>query len=192
MTFNKNITLMQGLQVKVSHPRLTDPAPTSHVLEDCYSAAFRSPDHAYLRPWRFIECRGEERNRFGELIEQAMSTDSELTETQRLKLRNSPLRAPLVIICYADFTLHDKVPEIEQLISVGCAVNNLSLALYGMGFGSVWRTGEPAYSSVLHRSLGLTQSQKIVGFLYVGTPSSEDKEAPTLIKDDFVRSFSDI
>jgi nitroreductase len=191
MTFNKNIKFLQGLQLKVSHPRLMDPAPSNDELAECYKAAFRSPDHAYLRPWRFIECRGEERRRFGELIGQAMAADADLIDAQRLKFQNAPLRAPLVIICYADVTSHAKVPEIEQLLSVGCAVNNFSLALYDLGFGSVWRTGEPAYSPSLHQLLGLTQNQKIVGFLYVGTSSGEDKEIPLLRNEDFVCTFSD-
>jgi nitroreductase len=96
----------------------------------------------------------------------------------------------LVLICYADIVEHAKVPEIEQLVSVGCAINNFSLALYGHGFGSVWRTGDPAYSVSVHKALGFRDKQKIVGFLYIGTPSSEDKTVPLLNKDDYVTTYT--
>jgi nitroreductase len=90
MTFNKNISLIQGVKDKVSHPRLTEPAPGNDILDSCYKAAFRSPDHGYLRPWRFIECRDSERDQLGQLLENAISEETELAEVQRQKLENTP------------------------------------------------------------------------------------------------------
>lgn len=190
MTFKKNLTFLEGLQRKVSHPRLEAPAPNSSEMEACYQAAFRSPDHAYLRPWRFIECREHAREQLGELLLKALQSEKVLTEAAAQKLKNSPLRAPLVLVCYADMAEHEKVPEIEQLLAVGCAVNNLSLALYAQGYGSVWRTGEPAHSKAVHSALKFKDHQKIVGYLYVGTPASNDKPLPVLETGEFVAEFS--
>lgn len=190
MTFKKNLTFLSGLQQKVSHPRLEAPAPNSAEMEACYKAAFRSPDHAYLRPWRFIECREQERDQLGQLLYKALITEKELTEAQSQKLQGSALRAPLVLICYAQITEHAKVPEVEQLLAAGCAVNNLSLALYAQGYGSVWRTGEPAHSKAVHQALKLNSDQQIIGYLYVGTPCSEDKQIPELETASFVTRYS--
>jgi nitroreductase len=192
MTIKESLSLVVGLQRRVSHPRLTDPAPPPHILAECYKAAFRSPDHAWLRPWRFIECREGERESLGNLIADAVKLEQEnLSDIAEKKYRNGPLRAPLVILCIAELQQHPKVPDIEQKIAAGCAVNNLSNAIYGHGYGAVWRSGDPVYSVAVHKALKLRANQVLLGFLYVGTPMSADKEIPTLDQADYVQSLTD-
>jgi len=192
MAIQKNNILLKGLQQRVSHPRLTEPAPTAEELQQAYAAAYRSPDHAWLRPWRFLECRGVEREALGELLASGMVVSQpDIADAQLEKLKQGPLRAPLVIVCYAKLTEHPKVPFIEQLLSVGCAVNNLSSALYALGYGSVWRTGDAAYSSDVHKQLKFGSDEVIVGYLYIGTSMAEDKAIPELNDADYVKSLSD-
>lgn len=192
MFIKENIELLKGLQTRVSVPRLTDPAPSDAQLAECYKAAFRSPDHGWMRPWRFIECRGEERTQLGETIARAMTEEHrDLDPAKFKKFSEGPLRAPLVIIAYAKTVDNPKVPEIEQVLATGCAVNNLATALYAAGYGSVWRTGDPAYSRSVHTALHLSDTDKIVGFLYVGTPVFEPKGAPILERREFVSSLTD-
>ena len=49
-----------------SNSQLIEPIPSAEEMELVYQAAFRAPDHAWLRPWRFIEIIGEGRNKLGE------------------------------------------------------------------------------------------------------------------------------
>lgn len=192
MLIKENLELLKGLQTRVSVPRLTEPAPTKAKLAECYQAAFRSPDHGWMRPWRFIECRDQERVKLGELVANAMLQETpDLDEAKVKKYTEGPLRAPLVIVAYAQTVANPKVPDIEQVLATGCAVNNLSTALYAAGYGSVWRTGDPAYSRAVHAALGLSSSDKILGFLYVGTPIYDPKDAPLLKQADFVTSLTD-
>ena len=57
------------LHERNSAPKLTDPAPGPEALEEIFQAALRAPDHAWLRPWRFLTIEGERRAAFGELLE---------------------------------------------------------------------------------------------------------------------------
>ncbi|WP_320823595.1 nitroreductase [Reinekea sp.] len=190
MTFKENTAFLSALQQRVSHPRLESPAPNSDQMASCYRAAFRAPDHAWLRPWRFVECQGEQRLAMGSLIAEAMQQEQpDLTAAQVDKLVNGPQRAPLLIICYAHLTDHPKVPASEQLLATGCALYGLSLALRALGFGSVWRTGASCYSRAVHNKLGLREQDQLVGFLYVGTASAADKSVPELTQNDFVSQF---
>jgi len=190
MTSKENTAFLSTLQQRVSHPRLELPGPSSDQMANCYQAAFRAPDHAWLRPWRFVECQGAQRLAMGHLIAEAMQVDQpDLTPAQVDKLVNGPQRAPLLIICYAHLTEHPKVPASEQLLATGCALYSLSLALGALGFGSVWRTGASCYSRAVHRKLGLTEQDQLVGFLYVGTASAPDKTVPELSQSDFVSQF---
>jgi nitroreductase len=191
MTFIENTAFLTALQQRVSHPRLTAPAPNSDQMASCYQAAFRAPDHGRLRPWRFVEARDEQRQALGHVLAEAMLlAQPELTEAQIDKLVNGPLRAPLVIVCYAHLTEHAKVPASEQLLATGCAVYGLSMALRALGFGSVWRTGDPCYTPTVHRALGLGAEDQLVAFLYVGTATTADKGVPELSQDDFVSQFN--
>lgn len=178
------------LQQRVSHPRLTDPGPSQAQMADLYRAALRAPDHAWLRPWRFIEVSGDDRIRLGkQMAHSARQDDPDLADKHYQKLLNSPLRAPLVLIAWAKISEHPKVPAIEQVLATGAAVTNLINAAHALGIGAVWRTGAPAYSPALKQALGVTATDHIVGFIYLGTPSGEDKPVPALDPADFISSL---
>jgi nitroreductase len=179
------------LQQRVSHPRLTEPGPSRDQLTKLYKAALRAPDHAWLRPWRFIEVAGDDRAQLGEhLANSAREDNPDINDKQIQKLLNSPLRAPLVLIIWAQIIDHPKVPDIEQILATGAATTNLLNAAHALGLGAVWRTGAPAYSPTLKRRLGMADRDQLVGFIYLGTPSGANKPIPELNPADFVRSLS--
>ena len=64
--------ILQFLQQRNSASRLIEPAPSATQLQGIFRAALRAPDHAWLRPWRFITVAGERREAFGELLEQRL------------------------------------------------------------------------------------------------------------------------
>ncbi len=170
-----------------SSPRLSQPAPSSKQLETIFNAALRAPDHAMLRPWRYLVIQGAGLEELGEIYAtSAIAADTQLSHEQQDKFRKMPHRAPMVIVAIAKLQEHAKVPEIEQVISTGVGVGYLLLALQAEGFGGMWRTGPLAYSDHVCRGLGLADNEKIVGFLYVGTPEGKAKPLPQHNVDDFV------
>lgn len=182
---------LKNLQQRVSHPRLDEPGPNREQVRGLYKAAFRAPDHAWLRPWRFIEARGEQRQLLGELMAESVKADTpDLDEKQYTKLLNAPLRAPLVLVAWTKVTEHPKVPPIEQILATGAAVTNLLNAAHALGLGGVWRTGPAAYSTAFKERLGLEESDAIVGFVYLGTPAGEDKPVPKLNPYDYVSELT--
>ena len=126
---------------------------------------------------------GQARHKLGQLFVDALQPSSP-EETE--KLRNSPLRAPMVIVGIATVKEHPKVPAIEQIESCAAALQNMSVAAHALGFGSIWRTGAPAYDARVKTALGLKETDAIVGYLYVGTPTTRDRPAPVLRMGDFV------
>ena len=84
---------------RVSVPRLQAPAPSTEQLDLMLRAAFRSPDHGQLRPWRFLTVEGDDRKALGELFVQGLlSTTPEADDEQIEKTRAMPLRAPLLLL----------------------------------------------------------------------------------------------
>ena len=50
---------IDALLTRNSVPRLTTPIPTKDQLEIAYRCALRAPDHAWMRPWKFIQISGK-------------------------------------------------------------------------------------------------------------------------------------
>lgn len=187
------MTMMNPLQLleeRVSIAQLQEPAPSAEVLEHAMRAALRAPDHGQLRPWRFLIVEGEGRQRLGELFAQAWLGDHPDAEQGELdRLRNMPLRAPMLILAIARLQEHPKVPKVEQRLAVGAAVMNMMLAFQAQEFGCIWRTGPMAYHPEVMRGLGLSADEEIISFLYVGTPAGKIRPAPKPEWTEFVRRW---
>ena len=175
-----------------SHPRLGGEVPAQDDLEFIYQAALRAPDHGNIRPWRFIEFTGAGRERLGELYHQGlMVRQPDADDVQQKKVRQMPLRAPLVIAVIAQVTTdHPKVPVIEQVLSAGAAAQNMMLAAHAKGLGAIWRTGDVAFDPVVNRGLGLAEQDQLVGYLYIGEVEGRNKPLPEHNSSDFVQRWN--
>lgn len=182
--------ILQFLQQRNSAPKLTEPAPSGQQMDEIFRAALRAPDHAWLRPWRFIAIEGARRQDFGELLEQCLVQRSpDADEAARTKARNAPLRAPLLVAVVVNVSEHPKVPPLEQRLSAGCAAHAVLLATEACGFAGIWRTGAAAFDRAVMTGLGLAASEEIIGFLYLGSRVGAAKTIPPLDTADFVSSW---
>ncbi|NHN36258.1 nitroreductase [Pseudomaricurvus alcaniphilus] len=184
---------MQALDLllnRVSCGKLQSPAPNAEQRQLLYRAAMRAADHASLQPWRFLEIEGAGLDSLGELfVKAAVNDNPQLAEVDRARLLRKPLRAPLIVVAIARYTPHPKVPEWEQTVAAGCATQNLINAAYAQGIGAYWRTGANAEHPLVCQGLGLQQGEKIIGFVYLGTPSIPLRTAPEANLDAFVQSW---
>jgi nitroreductase len=158
---------------------LAEPAPDATALERILAAGASAPDHGRLRPWRFIVIRGDARARLGEVFAAALRRrDPAAADAALEQERTRPLRAPLVIAVAARLDRqHAKIPEIEQILSAGAAVQNMLLAAHAQGYGGKWLTGANAYDENVKAALGLAPDDRLVAFLYLG---SIDGRPPTV------------
>jgi len=180
---------LDALLDRVSAPRLVDPAPTAQQRENLFQAAMRAPDHGQLRPWRLLTIEGVARQQLGEVLVEAVQASGNATEAALEKARGMPLRAPLLIVVIACLQDHFKVPASEQLLTAACAAHGILLAAYAQGIGAVWRTGELSYAPSVAHKLGLQPNEQVIGFLYLGTPQKELRQAPVVDSDEFVKPW---
>jgi len=156
---------------------LGPPGPDGEALAVILKAAARVPDHKKLIPWRFIVFAGAARTRFGKLLaaiahlEEAEPMTAGRLETEARRFE----RAPVIVGVVSKAAARPGVPEWEQILSAGAACQNLVLAANASGFASQWITEWYAYSPGVHAALGLGASERMAGFIYIGTPT----EAPT-------------
>jgi len=171
--------IIEQILARSSEPALTDPAPEGAELEQMLQCALKAPDHALLRPWRYLVVTGDGRHELGRVWREAvLSEDPEADEALLAKATRLPLRAPMLIIGITTCRQHPKVPEVEQQISTGVGLGYLLLALESRGYGGMWRTGAMAYHPVIRAALRLQDNETVTGILYVGTPAARKGALP--------------
>ena len=164
---------IQTLLTRASVSELAEPAPEGDDLDVILQAGLRAPDHGKLRPWRFVLIRGPARQAWAETIVKALKArDPEAPEGAIEKQRNRVLNAPLIIALGAKLRHGHKIPEIEQMLSLGAAAMNMLNAVHALGYGGVWLTGANAFDPKVVAALGLEETDKLAGFLFVGTPKA--------------------
>lgn len=183
--------ILQALKARNSAPRLSEPGPSDVHMEQMLACAMRSPDHCWLRPWRFVSVSGDDRKALGELmLESLLRRNPDADEAARDKALAAPLRAPRMLIVLANLQDNDKVPHWEQQISAGCAAFSVLLAAEALGYGGVWRTGLVAEDAQFALALGAAENEKIIGFLYLGTRDGAPKNLPDINPNDFYRTWT--
>jgi nitroreductase len=161
--------VLEVILTRRSTPRLAEPAPGHSELLELIQAAATAPDHGRIRPWRLIVLEGHDRVRLGEAFREAAPDHD---QAQRAVGR--PMRAPMLLsIVFCPKLDHPTVPEWEQLAAVVALVQNLLLLLHSRGWGAIWRTGTPVEAPQVRKHLGVTDDEKLLGWLYIGTPTEE-------------------
>lgn len=185
------MTPIDYLLKRNSAAKLVEPAPSAAELNQMFQAAFRAPDHARLRPWRFVTISGASRHAFGELMAEAsLLRDGSLSPEKLEKIKLKPMRAPLIVAVAVSYSEHPKVPAQEQLLAAGCAAMNFLNAVDALNYGAIWRTGANAFDPFVWRGLGLADNEALIGFIYVGSRDGEGKPLPVLSAAEFVRDWS--
>ena len=182
---------IEAILSRKSAPRLEEPAPNDHELELIYKSALRAPDHAALKPWKFLNVSGDGRRKLAEAAYEAIKkTDPEKALANKDKILNAPYRAPLIIVVIASTKEHEIVPEIEQILSAGAAAQNILIASHSLGYSAIWRTGFLAFNKEVSLSFGMDKSDIIIGYLYIGS-TDKKMEAPEISSiNDYVYKWS--
>ncbi len=166
----------------VKPDKLLAPGPSAEQLALILKIATRVPDHKKLAPWRFIVFEGAARARMGDIFAEACRLE-EKEPPSRVRLdmeRGRFLRAPLVMAVISEIKPKPGAPEWEQVLSAGAACFNTCLAANALGFGTCWITEWIAYSQAVRAALQLKDSERVAGFIYMGTAveKPEERERP--------------
>jgi nitroreductase len=161
----------------VSPRRLVAPGVLRAALNSLIGAALRGPDHGALVPWRVIEFPGETRPGLAHLFadEKARRTpgaDPEDLERARHHATDSPTLLAFVFVARE----HPDVPLEEQWLCAGAALGNLLMAAHASGFGAKILSGNRCRDESLCAALGLSATERLCGFIGIGTIATEPAE----------------
>jgi nitroreductase len=190
---NANSNATAALDVLLSRQSqwpLAEPGPADTELDLIIDAALRAPDHGNLRPWRFVTIRGDARGPLGDLlVDLACARSPGEPRSAHAHRRQKAFAAPLVIALGAALKAHPKVPEIEQLLAAGAAAMNMLNAIHALGYGGFWATGPDCYEARLHDTLGFAPNERLLGFLFVGTPKAPGQPPTRPSRGEHVREW---
>lgn len=164
-------------------PALMD--PSKEVSEGLWSELFEcanwAPSHGHTEPWRFIVFRGEARGQLAAGLQTAYKAETAgayFKEEKWLKMGKNPLCAHAVVAIVMKREEKQRIPEVEEVEAVACAVQNFHLAASSVGLGAFWSSPAVTYGQSFARFLELGDADRCLGLLYVGWPKEGD-EWPT-------------
>lgn len=158
---------------------LTTPGPSSDALIELLHVAARVPDHRKLGPWRFIVFDGDARRKFSDAsVEIFKNNNPEASEKDIAIEAGRPLRAPAMVAVISSPDTEHKTPVWEQELSTGAVCYNLLLAANAAGWAGVWLTEWMAFDDDISDVLGLSDSERVAGFIYLGTGIAKSPERP--------------
>lgn len=166
-----------------SYGRLRAPGPSPAEVTTILLAAAAAPDHKNLRPWKFVILEGDAKDAFGAVLADAYrsrceAAGKEVVPAKLDKERTKLGRAPLVVIVATVDRGEGVVPFSDRRGAGAAAAQNMLLATTALGYGSIWRTGDPATDENVKAAIGVTADDEITGFLYIGTVIEGNQKPP--------------
>ncbi len=137
-----------------------------------------APTHGATEPWRFFVFAQEGRQRLADFCQslyQKITPDDQARPDKYEKLGTQPLQAPVVIAVGMKRQEIEKIPEIEEIEAVACAVQNMHLTASALGMAAFWSTPPITYTDEMREWLGLSDPRdKCLGFFYIGWPKDDE------------------
>jgi nitroreductase len=153
------------------------------IIKEILTNATWAPDHGHAEPWRFTVFTGDGLKNLAAFQSELYKLEAgeNFKEATYIKLQQNPLKASHIVAIGVKRTTTKNIPEIEDIIAVACAVQNIYLSLTAYGLGGYLTTGGVTYKESAKSFFGLDKADKLLGFFYIGhvaIPSAAAKRIP--------------
>lgn len=146
------------------------------IIEHLLQNATWAPTHGMTQPWRFKVFTEESRKILSDtlsMLYKQLTPTENFREDKFAKMQARPFQASAVIVAYMKRGDNPKIPEIEEISSVACAIQNLCLTATAYGIGSFWSTPKIIYTKEMNDFLKISDEDKCMGIIYLGYPNDE-------------------
>jgi nitroreductase len=154
------------------------------IIRQILENANWAPNHHKTEPWRFVVFSGEGLKEFADYQAEMYLKNTPKADFQEVKfeqLKQNPLTASHIIAIGMNRQTKGRTPEIEEVMAVACAVQNMCLTATAYNVGAYWSTGGVTYLEEAKSFFGLEEKDKLLGFFYVGEiakPSPDNTRNP--------------
>ena len=146
------------------------------IIEHLLQNATWAPTHGMTQPWRFKVFTEESRKILSDtlsMLYKQLTPTENFREDKFVKMQARPFQASAAIVAYMKRGDNPKIPEIEEISSVACAIQNLCLTATAYGIGSFWSTPKIIYTKEMNAFLKISDEDKCMGIIYLGYPNDE-------------------
>ncbi len=149
------------------------------VINQMLENANWAPSHKLTNPWRFCVFTGDGLKKLAdfqsELYNNISTKAGNFLESKFEMLKTKPLLASHIISIGMRRDPKERLPEIEEIEAVACAVQNMYLTASAYGIGCYWGSGGITYVESAKIFFGLNAKDKLLGFLYIGIPKKHSR-----------------
>ncbi len=165
------------------------PGPDAAQLAAIVKAGAHAPDHGRLVPFRFVEIAPGARSKLADLLEASSreiwpDIPQPEIERAREKADQGPVIVALIGRIEAD---HPKITASDQWLAVGCALENMLLAIQSLGFAAAIRSGKFLETQAMRAGFGLGPQEHLTSLIAIGTATDWPPQKP---KPELDRVFS--
>lgn len=153
------------------------------IIEQILENARWAPNHGQTEPWHFVVFTGDGLQKLADFQSELYKKEASDNFKQATyeKLQTNPLKASHIIAIGVKRSAARRFPEIEEIMAVACAIENIYLSVTAYGLGGYLTTGGITYKESAKSFFGLGEDDKLLGFFYIGhiaIPSPAGKRQP--------------
>jgi nitroreductase len=108
-----------------------------------------------------------------ELYREVTTANGSFDKAKYEKLKVKPKLASHVISIGMKRDKLERLPEVEEIEAVACAVQNMYLTATALGVGCYWGSGGITYFEEAKPFFDLEEKDRLLGFMFLGIPKSE-------------------
>jgi nitroreductase len=152
----------------------TDRKVQREIVEKLLNNAIWAPTHGMTQPWRFKVFMDDAIARLATTMQhlyRETTAPEKFKPAKAERLYNRVLKTSVIIAVCMERQEEEKIPEIEEVEAVACAVQNMHLTCTAYGLGAYWSSGGATYTNEMKEFLGLKNKDRCLGFFFVGYPS---------------------
>ena len=143
------------------------------LLMELLENANHAPTHGLTEPWRFHIFQGDGRRELAQTMARLYretTPEHEFREDKMQKMSENPKLAGAVIAIGMARRGGAKIPELEEIEAVACAVQNLALSATAAGLAGYWSSPPVVMTRQFLDWLGMGAEDRCLGLFYLGWP----------------------
>lgn len=146
------------------------------IVQHILNNARWAPSHGMTQPWRFKVFLGEGMKKLEETLPELYKNntpEANFSEAKYQKLLARMQHVSVVVVICMERDSTGRIPEIEEIEAVACAVQNMYLTCTAYGIGAYWSSPKFVYTEDMKSFLGLRPEDRCLGLFYMGYPSED-------------------
>jgi len=156
----------------------------SALIRQLLGLADWAPTHGHTEPWRFIVYEDGAIQKFcfdhAELYKTHTATEKFFTAKYKKLLHMGDTLSHIILV-YMKRTENNSIPVLEEIAAVAAAVENILLGAASLDIAVLWSTGGMIHHPALKQYLALSDSDIVMGSLYLGYTDEPLKEGKRII-----------